>query len=331
MKLDKVRWGIIGCGDVTEVKSGPAFQKINNSELVAVMRRTGELAKDYAQRHNVPKWYDNADELINDPEVDAIYIATPPGSHKEYTIKAAKAGKPVYVEKPMARNYAECQEMVAACEAAGVPLYVAYYRRAHPRFLKIKELLEDGAIGEVRFVSSTQYQKATEDVLDSQHLPWRVQPELAGGGLFFDLASHTLNILDFLLGPIKSVQGFASNQAGYYSAEDIVTGTYMFESGIHGVGNWCFTAFENVDVNEIVGSKGKISFTTFGTEPIVLTTASETEHWSFEPPQHVHQPLVETIVADLTTNRGQCPSSGVVGARTNWVMGEMVKDFHFAD
>jgi predicted dehydrogenase len=122
---------------------------------------------------------------------------------------------------------------------------------------------------------------------------------LAGGGLFFDLASHTLDLLDFLLGPIKSVQGFASNQAGYYSAEDIVTGTYMFESGIHGVGNWCFTAFENVNVNEIVGSKGNITFTNFGTEPIVLTTASGTEQWSFEPLQHVHQPLVETIVAEL--------------------------------
>lgn len=328
MKFNKVRWGIIGCGNVTEVKSGPAFQKIKNSELVAVMRRTGELAKDYAQRHNVPKWYDNADELINDLDVDAIYIATPPGSHREYTMKAAKAGKPVYVEKPMALNFAECQEMIAVCEEAGVPLYVAYYRRAQQRFLKIKELLENGAIGDVRFVSSTQYRKPSEDVLDPLHLPWRVQPELAGGGLFFDLASHTLDMLDFLLGPIKSVQGLASNQAGFYRAEDIVTGTYMFESGIHGVGKWCFTAFENVDVNEIVGSKGKITFSTFGNDPIVLTTAGGTEQWSFEPPEHVHQPLVETIVADLTSDNSQCPSSGVTGSRTNWVMGEMVKNYY---
>ena len=152
---------------------------------------------------NVPKWYDDADALINDPDIDAVYIATPPGSHKEYTIKAAKAGKPVYVEKPMARNVAECQEMIAACEEAGVPLYVAYYRRAQPRFLKIKELLENKAIGDVRFVSTTQYQKASEDVMDSENLPWRVQPHLAGGGLFFDLASHTLDLLDFLLGPIQ--------------------------------------------------------------------------------------------------------------------------------
>ena len=331
MKFEKVRWGIIGCGDVTEVKSGPAFQKVNNSELVAVMRRTGELAKDYAKRHHIAKWYDNAEELINDPDVDAVYIATPPGSHKEYAIKVAKAGKPIYVEKPMALNIAECQEMITACKDAGVPLYVAYYRRAQPRFLKIKELLENNAIGDVRFVSTIQYQKASEDVLDPQNLPWRVQPELAGAGLFFDLASHTLDMLDFLLGPIKSVQGFASNQAGYYRAEDIVTGTYLFESGVHGIGNWCFSAFEDVDVNEIVGSKGKITFSIFGNEPIVLTSASGTEQWSFEPPQHVHQPLVETVMAELTGDSGRCPSNGVTGARTNWVLGEMVKNYYFAD
>jgi predicted dehydrogenase len=328
MKLDKVRWGIIGCGDVTEVKSGPAFQKVNNSELVAVMRRTGELAKDYAERHQVPKWYDDADQLINDPDVNAIYIATPPGSHKEYTLKAAKAGKTVYVEKPMARNYAECQEMIVACEKAGVPLYVAYYRRAQARFLKIKELLENGAIGEVRFVSATQYQMDFEAGKQPEQLSWRVQPELAGGGLFFDLASHTLDIFDFLLGPIKSVQGIASNQAGYYSAEDIVSGTFLFESGVHGVGKWCFTAFENEDVNEIIGSKGKITFSTFGNEPIRLTTEQGTEEWSFERPQHVHQPLVETIVSDLTSESSACPSTGMSGARTNWVMGEMVKNYY---
>ena len=327
MKFEKVRWGIIGCGDVTEVKSGPAFQKVKNSELVAVMRRTSELAKDYAERHHVPKWYDDADALINDPDVDAVYIATPPGSHKEYTIKVAKAGKPVYVEKPMALNFNECNEMIAACKAASVPLYVAYYRRALPRFVKIKELLENKAIGDVRFVSTTQYQKASEDVKDSQNLPWRVQPELSGGGLFFDLGSHTLDLLDYLLGPIKEVQGFVSNQADYYHAEDIVTGIYRFESGIHGVGNWCFSAFEDVDVNEIVGSKGKITFSTFGNEPITLSTASGTEQWSFEAPQHVHQPLVETIVAELTGNSSHCPSTGVTGARTNWVMGEIDNDY----
>ncbi|MCA1054947.1 Gfo/Idh/MocA family oxidoreductase [Rossellomorea aquimaris] len=324
MIYEKVRWGIIGCGDVTEKKSGPAFQKIAGSELVAVMRRTGELAKDYAERHGVRKWYDDADALINDPEVDAVYIATPPGSHKEYTLKAAAAGKPVYVEKPMARNAEECREMVAACKEAGVPLYVAYYRRAQERFLKIKELLEEQAIGDVRFVSSTQYQKPGDDVKDPDHLPWRVQPDIAGGGLFFDLASHTLDILDFLLGPIQEAKGFSSNQAGYYEAEDMVTGTYQFQSGVHGVGKWCFAAFEDVDHNEIVGSKGKISFSTFGDDPVILTTVEGQQEWRFERPEHVHQPLVETIVRELTQDKDGCPSTGESGARTNWVMDEIV-------
>ncbi|MEH7245751.1 Gfo/Idh/MocA family oxidoreductase [Neobacillus niacini] len=328
MNFENVRWGIIGCGDVTEVKSGPAFQKVENSKLVAVMRRTGELAKDYAQRHNVPKWYDDAEALINDPDVNIIYIATPPGAHKEYTILAAQAGKPVYVEKPMARNFAECQDMISACKNAGVPLYVAYYRRGQARFLKIKELLEHNVIGDIRYVSTTQYQPASEEIVNSKQIPWRVQPELAGGGLFFDLGSHTLDILDYLLGPIKSVQGFASNQAGHYHAEDIVSATYRFESGVHGIGNWCFTAFEHVDVNEIIGSKGKITFSTFGNDPVVLIKDKGREEFSFEPPQHVHQPLVETIVKELTGDGCHCPSTGVSGARTSWVMDEIVKNFY---
>src|SRR5687768_923402 len=126
--MNEVKWGIIGCGDVTEKKSGPAFYKVTGSKLVAVMRRDKEKAADYARRHNVPKFYDNADDLINDPEVTAVYIATPPGSHKEYTLKVAAAGKPVYVEKPMALNFHECVEMIEACARFHVKLFVAYYR-----------------------------------------------------------------------------------------------------------------------------------------------------------------------------------------------------------
>lgn len=325
LPLNEVRWGIIGCGDVTEVKSGPAFQKVEKSQLVAVMRRNGELAKDYAERHHVPKWYDNADDLIEDPEVDAIYIATPPAFHKEYTLKAAAAGKPVYVEKPMALNYQECMEMIEACEKADVPLFVAYYRRGLPRFRKIKEIIDSGAIGDIRFVSTKHYRPAEE--LDKDNQPWRLQPKLAGGGLFFDLASHTLDILDFLLGPIQEVKGFASNQTGLYEAEDIVTGSYRFSSGAHGMGTWCFSAFEDVDHTEIVGSEGKLEFAIFGNDPIQLTTQESGQHFAIENPLHIQQPLIETIVAELTGN-GTCPSIGETGARTSWVMDEMVKDYY---
>src|SRR5437879_730808 len=148
-----IRWGIIGCGDVTEVKSGPGFQLADGSALVAVMRRTAGLAEDYARRHEVPSWYDDVDRLIHDSDVDAVYIATPPGTHLEYALRVCAAGKPAYVEKPMARNHTECVRMVEGFELAGLPLFVAYYRRALPRFLKAKELIESGRLGTVTAVS----------------------------------------------------------------------------------------------------------------------------------------------------------------------------------
>ncbi len=311
---------------MTEVKSGPGFQKAKYSQLVAVMRRNGALAKDYAERHGVPKWYDDANALINDPDVDAVYIATPPSSHKEHTLAVARAGKPVYVEKPMARSYAECVEMVAACRSAGTPLFVAYYRRALPRFLKVKALIESGAIGEVRFVTATLYQKPAPDELDPRTLPWRVVPEIAGGGNFLDLASHTLDLLAYYFGPIQSAHGVASNQGQLYRAEDLVTGTFVFESGAQGVGSWCFTAFRDYDMNEIVGTRGKIAFSSFGVEPIVLTTADGVTEFAIAHPPHVQQPLIQTVVDELN-GVGQCPSTGVTGARTSWVMDEMLKEY----
>jgi len=323
-EMRTIRWGVIGCGAVTEIKSGPGFQNAEHSSLVAVMRRSGELARDYAKRHGVPRWYDNAAALIHDREVDAVYIATPPAFHKEYTVLGAEVGKPVYVEKPMALNFAECQTMIAACAAAGAPLFVAYYRRALSRFRKVKELIDTLAIGEARFVTVTLYQPLAPADLDPQTLPWRVIPEIAGGGRFVDLASHMLDVLDYVLGPIRSVQGFASNQAHLYPAEDIVTGTFVFESGVHGVGTWCFTGFERCDRTEIVGTAGKIAYTTFAAQPVVLTTPKGVTKFSYDDPPHIQQPLIQNIVDELN-GIGTCPSTGESAARTSWVMDQMLK------
>jgi predicted dehydrogenase len=323
--MNTIRWGIIGVGNVTEVKSGPGFQQADHSALVAVMRRNGDLARDYAERHGVPRWYDDADALIRDPEVDAVYIATPPYAHRDYTLRCAAAGKPVYVEKPMATTYDECREMIEACAAAGVPLYVAYYRRALPRFLKIKALVDSGAIGEVQAVTVTLREPPPAG-LDPNHLPWRVVPELSGGGLLLDLGSHMLDFLDFILGPIREVNGYASSQAGLYPAEDIVTGAFMFESGVHGAGTWSFASFEKVDLTEIVGSKGKIAYSTFGVDAVRLITADGVTEFAIENPPHVQQPLIQTVVDDLL-GTGTCPSTGESGARASWVMDQLLAGY----
>lgn len=320
-----IRWGIIGCGDVTEVKSGPGFQKASHSSLVAVMRRRGELARDYAERHGVPRWYDNAASLINDTEVDAVYIATPPSSHKEYTLMCAQAGKPVYVEKPMALNFAECEEMIQACASAGVPLFVAYYRRALARFLKIKDLVDSRVIGEVRSINITFHQPVAREDLDPQNLPWRVDRAVAGGGRFVDLASHMLDFLDYLFGPVIAVHGLASNQAGKYAVEDIVTSTFRFATGVQGTGTWCFTASENRDYTEIVGSEGKLAYSTFDAKPIAMTTRDGMTEFSLEYPQHIEQSLIQTVVDELNAV-GRCPSTGESAARTSRVMDEMLAE-----
>ena len=323
-KDNEVRWGIIGVGDVCEIKSAPAMNLIEGSKLVAVMRRDREKAADYAQRHGVPKWYDDADALINDPEVNAIYVATPPAAHEIFTLKAAAAKKPVYVEKPMARTYNECLSMIRACESAQVPLFTAYYRRMLPNFLKVKSLLEEGVIGDVRYVHIVINKKHQADPLsiNGQNDNWRVNPDIAGGGYFFDLASHQFDIMDFLFGPIQDVKGFKHNQAHFYRAEDIVMGSFYFENGIMGIGNWCFTTSDMTekDVTTIVGSKGQISFPCFGNNTVTLEIeGKEAKILTFDMPKHIQQPLIQTIVDELL-GKGICPSTGISGARTNKVL-----------
>ncbi|MEM7660455.1 MAG: Gfo/Idh/MocA family oxidoreductase, partial [Bacteroidota bacterium] len=286
----------------------------------------GEKAADYAKRHGVARWYDNADALIADPEVNAVYVATPPGSHLEYALKVAEAGKPCYVEKPMARTFEECQKMVSAFVEKDLPLYVAYYRRRLPLFEKVKELLAEEAVGEVRYVN-LQLQQAPKSSDLSGEANWRVDPSIAGGGYFFDLASHQLDLLDYLLGPINEVHGISTNQAGLYQAEDAVVAAFEFASGAVATGNWNFSVAPEAsqDLLEIVGNTGKIRFSTFADHPLELITSAGHQHWNFQNPEHIQSGLLETVIADLR-GTGECPSTGRSAARTNWVMGEMVQE-----
>ncbi|WP_163714241.1 Gfo/Idh/MocA family protein [Mangrovibacterium lignilyticum] len=329
-KRETLKWGIIGCGDVTEVKSGPAFQKTEHSELVAVMRRSAEKAENYAKRHHVPKWYSDADKLINDPEINAIYVATPPGTHAEYAIKAMQAGKPVYVEKPMATNFAECQKMLKVSKETGMPLNVAYYRRTLPAYLKVKELIEAGTLGDILTVSITLHKAAEEsDKNPETNQNWRVDPKIAGGGLFYDLASHQLDYLDFLFGPVTNTTGLACNQAGFYPAEDTVSAIFTFKNGVIGTGNWCFVVDKSAEQDkiEITGTKGKVSLPCFIPGDVELTTVKGTEHFSFENPENISHNLVKNVVQSL---RGEveCVSTGESAARTNKVLEEIVKNYY---
>jgi predicted dehydrogenase len=311
-----VRWGIIGVGNVTELKSGPGLAKADGSALVAVMRRSGAAAADYAKRHGVSRSYDDADALIEDPEVDAVYIATPPDAHADYVRRVAQAGKPVYVEKPMARTAAECDAMVHACAVAEVPLFVAYYRRTMPRFEVIHQLLDDGAIGTVRTVNVSLLRR---DTTDRANQPWRVNPSIAGGGFFVDLGSHTLDVFDHWFSPITQVAAQAWNRAGSYPAEDTVTMTWVHANGVQGTGTWCFCAGRATDDIVIEGTNGTLMTSSFGQEPVRLVTDAGERLIEAPYPEHVQQPLIQTIVDELH-GRGTCPSTGTTARRTQAVI-----------
>jgi len=317
-----VRWGIIGCGDVTEVKSGPGFQKAAGSQLVAVMRRSGDLAADYAKRHGVPRWYDDARKLIDDPEVDAVYIATPPDSHADYALLVAAAGKPAYVEKPMARHGAECDRMVKAFERENLPLFVAYYRRRLPCFMKVEELIKSAAIGRLTGV--------TYRLAEPHHRRggiWRTDPTLAGAGHFLDVGSHALDLLDYLLGPLGEVTGTAANVASTYSVEDSVALSFRTEGGALGSMVWNFASAVSDDTMRLSGTDGEITFTMFQSRPVRLENASGIQLFDLPYPPHVAQPLIQTVVDDLL-GRGVCPSTGVSARRTTRVMDRVLEGYY---
>lgn len=295
-----INWGIIGCGDVTEVKSGPAFSKINNSSLYAVMRRNAEKAADYAKRHKVPVFYTDAMQLIHDKNVQAIYIATPPDSHEQYAMAAIEAGKPVYLEKPMTLNAAAAKKIAAYANEKGVKIVVAHYRNTQPIFLKVQQLLQQNSIGDV-LTAEIDYRRKPPTAAELQNpaMAWRLNPKQSGGGLFHDLAPHQLGLMQFFFGDPLYCTGIASNYNKLIVADDLVTGQAMFQHNIHFSGTWNFNAAVQ-DENDsciIRGTKGSIEFAVFNNTYIRLKIEGKDEQIiNFEALQHVQQPMIERVV-----------------------------------
>lgn len=307
---DDVRWGIIGCGDVCEVKSGPAFNKVPHSKLVAVMRRDEEKVKDYARRHNVPKYYVNADQLINDDEINAIYIATPPASHEAYAIQAMKAGKPVYIEKPLTVNATSCERMIAAEKKYQIPAVCAHYRRALPLYIKVRSLINGGVIGNVRLIDLRLFQSPTVNVIAKTDVNWRINPELSGGGLFHDLSPHQLDILYWLFGEPVFYRGRSLNQSGEYNAPDVTSLEVLFKGDILMQGLWAFQVSSTAvqETCKIIGDRGYLSFSFFKKPVLEISTDSRTEQIEFQYPENIQQPMIEQVVKYFR-GKGENPCS----------------------
>lgn len=320
--MKTINWGFIGCGEVTEKKSGPAFSEVEGSHVEAVMSRSEAKARLYAERHHIRKWYTDAQELIDDPDVNAVYIATPPSSHATFAIMAMRAGKPVYVEKPLAASYEDCVRVNRISEQTGVPCYVAYYRRYLPYFQKVKEIVHAGTIGTVTNVQIRFSVPPRElDYGSQQSLPWRLQPDISGGGYFYDLAPHQLDLLQDIFGFIVKAHGYCANRAHLYEAEDTISACFRFENGLVGSGSWCFVGHESAkeDCIEIIGEKGMLAFSVFNYHPIRLVTSEGTTSIVVPNPPYVQLPIIRNVIEDLQ-GTSVCTCTSVSATPTNWVM-----------
>jgi len=317
-----LKWGFIGCGEVTEKKSGPAFSEVAGSQVEAVMSRNLDKAKSYAQRHGIKKWYDDAQELIDDSEVNAVYVATPPSSHATFAIMSMKADKPVYIEKPLAASYDDCARINRISEQTGIPCFVAYYRRYLPYFQRVKDIVDQGVIGkiinvQVRFAVPPR----DLDYAHPENHPWRLQPDIAGGGYFYDLAPHQLDLLQHMFGVILEARGICANRGNLYSAEDSVSAVFKFENGLPGSGSWCFVGHESAKEDRIlvIGEQGSLSFSVFSYEPITLHTSEGKQQIVVENPPYVQYPLIKNVIEHLQ-GLSVCQCTSVSATPTNWAM-----------
>ena len=327
--MKHISWGFIGCGEVTELKSGPAFNEVEGSHVEAVSSRNEEKVRAYAQRHHINKWYTDAQQLIDDPDVNAIYIATPPSSHATFAIMAMKAGKPVYVEKPLAASYEDCARINRVSEQTGVPCFVAYYRRYLPYFQKVKSILESGTIGTVTNVQIRFSVPPRDlDYSSTANLPWRLQPDIAGAGYFYDLAPHQLDLLQDFFGVIVRAHGYCANRAHLYKAEDTISACFLFESGLPGSASWCFVGHKSAkeDSIEVIGEKGSLSFSVYNYNPIQLVTSDGTTSITIPNPPYVQLPIIKSVIEDLQ-GEGICTCTSVSATPVNWVMDRILGKF----
>lgn len=294
-----INWAIIGCGDVTEIKSGPGLYKSKNSNLLGVYNRTLSKAEDYARRHGISRIYKSVNELLSDDDIDVVYIATPPSTHYEYTIKTLNSNKIPYIEKPMVTNYLDAENIQNLATKKNITPYVAFYRRGLDKFIKIKEILDSGVIGDVKIVNVTQLMKVDELEKDEKTRPWRVIPEISGGGKFLDVGTHVLDCLIWFLGEIESISGLVENRGGYYNTDDTVLTTIKFKNNIVGSGSWCFVADKDFSEVQIIGEKGNITYDGLSIKNFYVTVEGKTTEYKFSSPEHISMPYQQSITNEL--------------------------------
>lgn len=312
-----VRWGMIGTGDVTERKSGPALYLAERSELIGVTNRTRERAERWATQHGEPQVYDSAEEMLADDRINAVYIATPPSTHAQYTAQAAHAGKHVLCEKPMAMNVDECRQMNAVCREHNVSLTIAFYRRFFPVVQKMRELVDAGEVGRVLRISA----KTISPFSPPNAEPWRLDAAVAGGGFLMDMGTHRFDLFNYFVGSPQRVLGIVGTQSLEAEVDDVASIAMQFADGVQGSAAFHWNCPLGRDELEIVGTEGILTTDSLsGAGRLVLETSKGRELWALPSSMPVHLNLVQRFV-DHVLDDAPNPCSGESGM----VASEMVE------
>ena len=270
------------------------------TSVVALMSRDAEEARSLAKQQGVPTWYTDPQALIDDPQVNAVYIAAPTACHVTYAIMAMRAGKPVCMDAPLAGSYEDCARINHVAQEMHVPCYVMYYRRYLPYFQKVKELVNQQRIGRIK----------------------NVHVRLAAGeGDFYGQAAQQFDLLQEFFGVITHAEG-------YSASADSVAACFKFENGIIGSASWCFTAHESAreDRIEIIGDEGLICFSVFHQEPVRLHLSEGTQEFDIHHPDNLIAPIIR-IVTETLQGRGDAQCTSLSATPTNWVLDKILGRF----
>ncbi len=320
----QLRWGIIGAGDIVRRRVAPAINDLPSCELTAIARANADKAEEFAREFGAKRWYADWRELIKDDEVDAVYVATPVYLHAPQTIAAAEAGKHVLCEKPMAMNTAECDEMIAACEANGVKLGIAYYRRFYPVLARVRELLASGEIGRpaVAQINSFEYVDIEPD--DPRH--WFLEKAKNGGGPMMDFGCHRLEVLTNLFGSVHRVSSLTANvQWKDREVEDTAVATIKFESGPVATVTVTHGAFEPQDTLDIFGTAGSIHIPMLNRGDVRIVTKGGERCESHPNGANTDEPLISDFT-NAVLNDKKPSVGGDTGREIARLMDEIYRD-----
>ena len=315
---------MIGAGDISRKRIAPALRDLPNCDFVSVSRQRADKTEAFAREFGVPKWFSDWREQIADPEIDAVYIATPVYLHAEQTIAAAEAGKHILCEKPMALTVAECDSMIAACETNKVKLGIAYYRRFYPVLARVKEIIASGEIGGVTLAQINAFEYVDLDEDDARY--WFLEKEKSGGGPMMDFGCHRIELLVDIFGPVADTKSLVSNSAFGREVEDTAIASLQFEGGACGTVTVTHASMEPKDTLDIYGMKGSIHIPVLNLGEMTITSGGSSRTESHPPHANFHQPLIEELADAVLAGR-----EPRVGGETGREVARIIDDIYRND